>query len=205
MNHHCHNASIHHLYGYVDRSILRGLDPAEAGKFDKAVVFGVTSIPSRALHFSIMCESGAQWARIPLHMLRHEMPIKGGPVHDLNELQMWDCHGWDFSVTRYEYLREMTCQFKKRNGQPVPATYWFTLDHTDNGYSNYPPEHKCYHVLLLNDGSGQIAAQPNNRIVWKDDSWVKPGLPLDYRVMAPQIWCAETSRKNAQDTAMTKD
>jgi hypothetical protein len=84
MNHHSHNASVpEHRYGFVDRSILRGLDPDEAGKFEPAVIFGVTSIPSRALHFSILCESGAQWARIPLHMLRHELPEADAPVHEL--------------------------------------------------------------------------------------------------------------------------
>jgi hypothetical protein len=206
INHHSHNASVpQHLYGYVDRSILRGLDPTEAGRLEPAVIFGVTSIPSRALHFSILCESGAQWARIPLHMLRHEFPSVDAPCHALNELQMWDCHGWDFSVNCYEYLRDMACEYRKRDGTTVPATYWFTLDHTDNGYSNYPSEHKCYHILLLNDGSGQIAAQPNNRILWKDDSWVKPGLDLDYSVMGPQTYHAETSRTNAQDTAITQD
>jgi len=206
MNHHSHNASVpEHRYGFVDRSILRSLDPDEAGNFEPAVIFGVTSIPSRALHFSILCETGAQWARIPLHMLRHEFPSVNAPVHELNELQMWDCHGWDFSVNRYEYLRDMSCEYRTRDGQLVPATYWFTLDHTDNGYSNFPSEHKCYHLLLLDDGSGQIAAQPNNRILWKDDSWVKPGRDLDYSIMGPETWHAETSRKNAQDTAITKD
>jgi len=206
VNHHSHNASVpQHLYGFVDRSILRGLDEWATNTFERAVVFGVTSIPSRALMFSILCETGAQWARIPLHMLRHELPKLDAPVHELNELQMWDCHGWDFSVNRYEYLREMSCEYRKRDGSMVPASYWFTLDHTDNGYSNYPPEHKCYHLLLLDDGSGQIAAQPNNRILWKDDSWVKPGLDLDYSVMGPETYHAETSRTNAQDTAITRE
>lgn len=206
INHHSHNASVpQHLYGYVDRSILRGLDPVAIGTFERAVIFGVTSVPSRALMFSILCESGAQWARIPLHMLRHELPKMDAPIHALNELQMWDCHGWDFSVNRYEYLRDMACEYRQRDGSMIPGTYWFTLDHTDNGYSNYPPEHKCYHVLLLDDGSGQIAAQPNNRILWKDDSWVKPGLDLDYSVMGPETYHAETSRSNAQDTAMTRE
>jgi hypothetical protein len=157
------------------------------------------------LHFSILCESGAQWARIPLHMLRWELPDEGAPVHPLTDLQMWDAHGWDFAVCRYEYLREMGCAFRKRDGSLVPASYWFTLDHTDNGYSQYPPEHKCYHLLLLEDGSGQIAAQPNNRILWRDDSFVKPGHPLDYRVMSAHTWHAEVSRRNAHDTAFTKD
>lgn len=183
-----------------------GLDPDEDLNFEPCVIFGVTSIPSRALHFSVLCESGAQWARIPLHMLRWTLPeIDNAPEHPLTELQMWDCHGWDFSVCEYEYLREMGCHYRKRDGSLVRASYWFTLDHTDNGYSQYPPEHKCYHLLLLEDGSGQIAAQPNNRIGWNDDSFVKPGHDLDYKVMSPVTWHAEIGRKNAQDTAFTKD
>lgn len=208
MSHHCLNASVpQHLYGYVCKSILRGMDGTEG--YEPCVIFGVTSIPSRALHFSILCESGAQWARIPLHLLRWEKPSAtdlrdSTPEHTLPELQMWDSHGWDFSVTQFEYLREMECRYRKRDGSLVPAFYWFTLDHTNNGYSQYPPEHKCYHLLLLKDGSGQIAAQPNNRILWKDDSFVKPGHPLDYKVMAPTLWHSEAGR-NAQDTAITKE
>jgi len=210
------NSSIpQHIYGFVDRQILYGLDKATTG-FEPCVIFGVTSIPSRALHFSILCESGAQWARIPLHMLRHTSGLKnasdateegknGYPItHDLSDLQIWDAHGWDFSVVQYEYLREMGCRFRNRAGEWIPASYWFTLDHTDNGYSQYPPEHKCYHLLLLEDGSGQIAAMPNNRILWHDDSWVKPGHPLDYRVMASETWHAEQGR-NGDLTSMLRD
>lgn len=204
--HHCQNASVpQHIYGMVCAEILRGMEEEYVGQFDNCVIFGVTSIPSRALHFSILCESGAQWARIPLHMLRHSLPEPNAPKHPLTDLQCWDCHGWDFSVNQYEYLREMGCTFKTPEGDIIPASYWFTLDHTDNGYSLYPPEHKCYHVLLLEDGSGQIAAMPNNRIVWKDNSFVKPGLPFDYKVMAPITWHAETGRVNPQETAMTKE
>jgi hypothetical protein len=189
------NASIpQHTYGLVDQSILRG-STTDTNQYERCVIFGVTSIPSRALHFSILCESGAQWARIPLHKLRHEKPTLDR-IHDLPQLQSWDCHGWDFCVTQYEYLREMGCKFKTRDGEMVPASYWFTLDHTDNGYSQYPPEHKCYHMLLLDDGSGQIAAQPNNRIVWSDDSFVRanPDQLSNYRVMPEKTWHAELGR-----------
>lgn len=206
MTHHCQNASVpQHIYGLVCKEILHGLDESKAGQFEQCVIFGVTSIPSRALHFSILCESGAQWARIPLHMLRHHYPDAGAPVHPLPSLQCWDNHGWDFSVTKYEYLREMGCEFRTPDGKMIPASYWFTLDHTENGYSLYPPEHKCYHLLLLEDGSGQIAAMPNNRILWKDDSFVKAGHPLDYKVMAETTWHAEEGRRNPQETAITQD
>lgn len=204
-NHHCLNSSVpQHLYGAVDKRILQGMNESYAGQIERCVIIGVTSIPSRALHFSILCESGAQWARIPIHMLFHQVPGIDAVRHGMKDLQMWDCHGWDFSVTQYEYLREMGCQYRSRDGKLVPASYWFTLDHTDNGYSQYPPEHKCYHLLLLEDGSGQIAAMPNNRILWKDDSFVLPGHPLNYKVMAETTWHAEAGR-NAQDTAFTKD
>lgn len=210
MSKHCLNASVpQHRYGYVCREILYGLDITKYGEYEPCVIFGVTSIPSRALHFSILCESGAQWARIPLHMLRHEHPHAIAPLHPLYELQHWDSHGYEFGLTQYQYLREMSCKFRLTDGSWVPATYWFTLDHLDNGWSDYPPEHKCYHVLLLDDGSGQIAAQPNNRILWDDKSWVKPGHPLDYRVMAPVTWHAEhrpeTPHVNPQDTAITQE
>lgn len=202
-HHHALNASTpRHLYGLVDGGILRG-KVEDGADFDRCVIFGVTSIPSRALHFSIMTEAGSQWARIPLHKLRHELPT--GPRHPLNELQSWDCHGWEFGVTAYEYLREMACTVKTRSGQILEASYWFTLDHTDNGWSQYPSEHKCYHLLLLQDGSGQIAAQPNNRIMWKDDSFVRKndGVFSTYRVMPAKTWHAETGH-NADLNALTK-
>lgn len=209
---HCLNASVpQHRYGFVCREILYGMDLSKAHELEAAVIFGVTSIPSRALHFSILAESGAQWARIPLHMLRHEMPRSRDPVvHPLHELQHWDNHGDEFSVTQYAFLREMACRFRLTTGEWVPATYWFTLDHLDNGWSDYPPEHKCYHLLLLDDGSGQIAAMPNNRILWDDKSFVKPGHPLDYKVMGAQTWHAEyrpvaSSQVNPHDTSFTQE
>lgn len=207
---HSLNASIPtHKYGFVCKEILYGLDDDKIGQYEPCVIFGVTSIPSRALHFSILCESGAQWARIPLHMVRHERPDPDAPQHGLPELQVWDSYGYDFSLVQYQYLRDMACRFRKPGGDWVPASYWFTIDHVDNGFSDYPPEHKCFHVLLLEDGSGQLAAMPNNRILWDDKSWVKPGHPLDYGVMAPVTWHAEHNPTrptlNPQDTAFTHD
>lgn len=199
------NASVpQHLYGFVDNGILRG-NPEDTGELDRCIVFGVTSVPSRALHFSIMTDAGSQWARIPLHKLRHTEPDAGAPLHHLSALQSWDCHGWDFSVHAYEYLREMGCQFRTRDGLMVQASYWFTLDHTDNGFSQYPSEHKCYHLLLLEDGSGQIAAQPNNRILWRDDSFTRdnPEALKQYRVMPDTTWHAEQGR-NAGFSAFTQ-
>lgn len=205
--HHTLTASLpQHIYGFVDVRILNGGDQRYEGKFEPCVIIGITSRPSRCLHFEILCESGAKWANIPIHMLRWEMPTKQIPYHPLPDLQCWDCHGWDFALFAFEYMREMSCVYKTTDGRMIPAHYLCTLDHTDNGYSLYPSEHKNYNILLLEDGSGAIAAMPNNRILWKDDSFVKHNEDTlkSYRVMPPQTYHAETS-KNPQDTAFTKD
>lgn len=205
MAHSCLTASVpQHLYGYVCAEMLYGMDPAKVGQYEPCVIIGVTSRPSRAMHFEIMCESGACWANIPLHMLRHTMPKDGADIHPLTELQAWDCHGWDFSVFQFEYKREMGCTFRTPGKKTLPGSYWFTLDHTDNGFSLYPPEHKNYTFILLEDGSGQIAAMPNNRILWKDHSFGKPGHPLDYKVICEETFHAEADI-NPQDTAITQD
>jgi hypothetical protein len=205
MAHFCLNAPVsQHIYGYVDKAILHGCFTPQH-EYEPCIIFGVTSIPSRALHFSILCESGAQWARIPIHMLRHEKPTFSlSKTHDLSNLQMWDNHGWDFSVVQYDFLREMSCEYINKDNIKIPARYWFTLDHTDNGYSQYPSQHKCYHLLLLEDGSGQIAAQPNNRILWKEHSFVKNVDKITYKTMSPKTWHCEAG-KNADETSFTNN
>lgn len=200
--HYALNAPVpQHIYGHVDKRILFGLEDVMG--YEPCVITGVTSIPGRAIHFSILCESGAQWARIPMHMLYHTKP--GDFYHNLNDLQMWDCMGWEFSVVQYTYFREMSCTFRNREGKSVAAQYWFTLDHTDNGFSLSPTQHKCFHILKCCDGSGQIAAMPNNRIVWHDPSFVRHGEIPKYKVMADVTWHSEQQDlDNPHDTAFTE-
>ena len=202
---HTLNASVpQHIYGHVEKRILFGLDDVEG--YEPCVITGVTSIPGRAFHFSILCESGAQWARIPIHCVFHKLPIGGRePTYEIEDLQMWECFDWEFSIIQYTYFREMACTFRNMNGVDVPARYWFTVDHTDNGFSLSPLQHKCFHFLLLEDGSGQIAAMPNNRILWNDPSFVKRGALPKYKVMANVNWYAEGHCiDNPHDTAFTE-
>jgi hypothetical protein len=200
----CQNASVpEHLYGYVCREFLYGMDRSYKGEYEPCIIIGITAIPSRCFHFSILLESGAKWARVPIHMLRHEKPDR--EARPITDLQVWDCMGWDFSVIRYDYLREMACTYRTTHNEMIDAQYWFTLDFTENGFSMYPPEHKDFNFLLLEDGTGQIAAMPNNRILWKDHSFVKPGHKFDYKVVSDTKWYSEISHVNPQDTAFTQD
>ena len=56
MAHHTLTASLpQHVYGFVDKRILHGMDAAYTGMFEPCVILAVTSRPSRALHFEILC------------------------------------------------------------------------------------------------------------------------------------------------------
>lgn len=206
MAHHTLTGSLpRHLYGFVDKRILHGMDEKYKGQFEACVIMAITSRPSRCLHFEILCESGAKWANIPIHMLRWDLPDDGAVQHPLSELQAWDCHGYDFTVFEIEYMREMACTFFTPTKQKIKAHYICTLDHTENGFSLYPPEHKNYNLMFLEDGSGQIAAMPNNRILWQDHSFVKPDQKLEYKTMSSDTWHCEEKDENPQETALTED
>ena len=68
-----------------------------------------------------------------------------------------------------------------------PGSYLFTVDWAhpesnivDTDHSEIPHEHKCAHILALDDGN--YAAQPNNRIIWSIPSFtVKDEVP-DWKV-----------------------
>ena len=55
--------------------------------------------------------------------------------------------------------------------------YEFTIDTAhpdksviDTNFSELDPEHKSFNVIALDNG--QFAAQPNNRVVWRDNSLI---------------------------------
>ena len=76
--------------------------------------------------------------------------------------------------------------------------YLFTVDFAhpesnilDTDHSEIPHEHKCAHIIALDDGN--FAAQPNNRCIWDIPSFtVKDDIP-DWKVQTSE-WNVEDSR-----------
>jgi len=76
--------------------------------------------------------------------------------------------------------------------------YLFTVDFAhpesnilDTDHSEVPHEHKCAHIIALEDGN--YAAQPNNRCIWDIPSFtVKDDIP-DWKVQTSE-WNVENSR-----------
>ena len=60
----------------------------------------------------------------------------------------------------------------------------------DTDHSEIPQEHKCAHILALENGN--YAAQPNNRLIWSIPSFtVRDDIPYD--------WKTQTSEWNVED------
>lgn len=156
------------------------------GEFVDALVFAISSIPGRAIGFSLVTEHGAQFSRLPIQALVHKEKHTDYP---LNLLQPWDAMGYEVVVNEYKYLREMPCKVMFRDKSWHPGRYMFTIDFLDNGFSAEPTQAKCYHMIKL--CGGQFSLQPNNRIIWLDSSFVKPleGRP-DY-IVNSHVWHCE--------------
>ena len=81
-----------------------------------------------------------------------------------------------------------------------PGEYAFTIDTAhadisilDTNFSEHDPEHKSFNVIKLDNG--QFAAQPNNRVIWRDQSLIPEKLMTpDFKVCS-QNYKVETTPK----------
>ncbi len=158
-----------HAYGYVRRGFVTGVYERDATLLP-CVLYGLCSVPGRALMVHVLLENGASYARVPIHALSHTPHVT--TWRPLSDCQLWDCFAYEFEVHRYSYLRD-------RRVQVLPlkawATYIGTVDWQENGYSDEPVQHKQAHLVALD--SGQFGAYPNNLLRWEDLSftdWRQP-------------------------------
>ena len=159
------NTSIPHFYAKMRIEHLYQHDGREG--FQDVIVFGAQSIAGRALTFHVMSDEGAVRSRVPVHMLTWK---DTAPKKALDHLQLWDCFGHDFTVNAYDYLVQSRVQIIFKDGSKEWGNYLMTFDWYDNPYSNEPTQYKAAHLIKLDDGN--FALQPNNRLIWRDMSFV---------------------------------
>jgi len=79
------------------------------------------------------------------------------------------------------------------NGSPASIKPW-AQGLADLGFSEVPGQHKCGHVIKLDDGN--FAIQPNNRCRAFEPSFVtKPGQNVIERKLGTQMWSVENTSK----------
>lgn len=185
------NLAIPHVDAYVRPTFLHNCEGHEDEPPIECRIFGVASVPGRALGFHVLTVNGAVFWRVPIHALCWKTDAPQMPVY---MLQLWDCFGDDITFERFEAL-ELSCvvHLPSEPGKMAPygALYLGTFDWLRNPYSETPEQHKCAHWLRLDNGN--FALQPNNRIYpWREPAFVTEAseAPPDYKTNT-HVWRCE--------------
>ena len=172
------------------------------GEVEDCIIFGITSLTGRAILFHAIMENGAVFYRLPISaFIQRGFKAEEVPKRRLDELELWNSFSYYPAVTTWDILSTTAGKFIGKDKKWHYGKYLFTVDwgHPDanilnSDHSEVPHEHKCAHILALNDGN--YAAQPNNRCIWDLPSFtVKDEIP---------DWKVQTSEWNVENTQAWK-
>lgn len=194
------NANIPPLECYVRSNFLQDRVDWDDSKdvYLPVLIFGVSSVTGKVPLFHFLMEDEGLWWRMPIHAFCHKKPA---PLMDLHNLVLWDCFSPYISVTQFDFLTGKRMRYIDRVKTWRHGQYLFTLDWSnedknilDTGFSEVPGQHKCGHVIKLDNGN--FAIQPNNRVRLFEPSFVtKPGDNVIERKLGSSEWSVENTAK----------
>jgi hypothetical protein len=203
------NANIPPIYCKIRREYLYDLREHK-GETEDCVVFGLGSISGRALLFHCLLTNGAIYWRLPISAFLQRgsgstLYQRDMEHQDLEDLQLWNSFSYYPSITVFDFLKGQRCKYFSKNKNKVyHGEYLFTVDWahpepniSDTEHSEIPDQHKCGHVLALDNGN--YAVQPNNRILWSIPSFTTSSFVPDYKVQTT-YWNVENKGLVTDDT-----
>ena len=198
------NANIPLIYCKIRKEYLYDLKDHH-GKSEECVVFGFASMASRALLFHALLPNGAIYYRLPISaFFQKRFSRSQVPDMSIDSLQLWNCFSYYPAVTTFDFLGGQRGKFMGKDKKLYHGKYLFTIDWAypdsnllDTEHSEIPHEHKCAHILELDNGN--YAAQPNNRILWNIPSFTTSNTKPDYKVQTT-TWNVENKGWKTDDT-----
>ena len=202
------NANIPPIYCKIRREYLYDLRKHQ-GETEDCVVFGLGSISGRALLFHALLSNGAIYWRLPISAFLqrrscdsvHQREVEHQNIEDL---QLWNSFSYYPSVTVFDFLKGQRCKYLGKNKKFYHGEYLFTIDWAhpesnivDTEHSEIPDQHKCGHVLALDNGN--YAIQPNNRVLWNVPSFTTSTHWPDYKVQT-SYWNVENKNWKTDDS-----
>lgn len=191
-----------HLYGKVRREfITNGTDTGA----DNCIIHAVSVRPAQALTFSILLENGAQYRGVPIHgLIIGQDPNKViPPLQDLHSHQVWGCFGTEFSIVDMMFSKGLSAEWVDSFGKKFTGRgLGWAIEFYDDGYSNTPQQDKSFNMLISPEG--YLAAMPNNRIRWWEDSFTNWQLPINLKVNHKTFY-VEKIGTNPEETAFVKE
>ena len=175
------------------------------GESEECVIFGLTSMAGAATLFHIMLPNGAVFFRLPISaFFQKGYDRKDVPDMQVDTLQLWNSFSYYPSVHMFNYLTSQRGKYFGKDKKLYYGEYLFTIDGChpesnilDTEHSEIPHEHKCGHVLALDNGN--YAIQPNNRILWNISNFTTRDDIPDYNVQTTE-WNVENKGWVTEDT-----
>lgn len=168
------------------------------GEYESAYWLTVKSIPNQALYFeSLITEYGAVYDKLPIHAYVWRKDVEVDKLYPLDWLQLWDGLSYNISVIKKFQLRNARCEVVMKDKSRALGYYLFTIDpcssepnEMDVSWAETPNEHKSFNIIKLDNG--QFAAQPNNRIIWRNQSQTPTSdLKIPYFKFSTKRWFCE--------------
>ena len=200
------NVNIPATYAQIRREFLYDLQDHH-GEVEDCIIFGLASIAGRALLFHAIMENGAIFYRLPIHaFLQRGYKVDDVPRARLGELELWNCFSYYPAVTTFDILGGQSGKYLGKDKKWYKGHYLFTIDFAhpesnivDTDHSEIPHEHKCAHILALENGN--YAAQPNNRVIWSIPSFtVKDEIPYDWKTQTHDWTVENTTQWRTEDS-----
>ena len=200
------NVNIPATYAQIRREFLYDLKDKH-GEVEDCIIFGLASIAGRALLFHAVMENGAIFYRLPIHaFLQRGYKVQDVPRRRLDELELLNCLSYYPAVTTFDILGGQSGKYLGKDKKWHKGSYLFTVDFAhpesnivDTDHSEIPHEHKCAHILALEDGN--YAAQPNNRLIWSIPSFtVKDEIPYGWKTQTNDWTVENTTQWRTEDS-----
>ena len=199
-------ANIPYIKCWVKREYLFDLMKGH-GDLIECVLIAVKSLQGRALYFeAYLPEYGACFDKFPLSALVWKKDIKKEEQLPLGTIELWDCFSYDIQIWYKQLLKNCDVEIWLKGGQKMKGNYMFTIDscHSDSnlinsGVAEVPSEHKQFNFGRLENG--QFFAQPNNRMLWYEQSLTPKELKKpDFKVSTRYFYCEQEARWSFGDT-----
>ena len=193
-------ANVPYIKCYVRKEYLYDLEKGH-GEFEDCVLIAVKSMQGKALIFEAYLPAyGACFDKFPLSAFVWKKDIKEEEQLPLGEIELWDAFSYDIQIWTKRMLRNCDVDIYVPGKGKVGGEYLFTIDsvHSDPNMINtsvaeVPSEHKQFNFGKL--VNGQYFAQPNNRMLWYEQSLTPSELKMpDFKVSTKYFFCEQDGK-----------
>ena len=195
------NADIPPIYCKVRKEYLYDFK-LHHGESEECVVFGLSMAGLLTISYYVTKRCGLFSCLYQRFFKRTSTEMKC--LICQSTLQLWNSFSYYPSVHHFGYLTSQRGKYFGKDKKEYFGEYLFTIDWChpesnilDTEHSEIPHEHKCGHVMALDNGNYSI--QPNNRILWNISNFTTRDDIPDYKVQTTE-WNVENKGWITEDT-----